>query len=132
MCINLVVTKYDLKSQYAKFMRYVTLNCQQCQSGFSVLSGKLFIKLSKICFLCTHVNQMITQLQFYNIYTNFLSMIYELPKIRKYCQILVLTIIIYKPIVNYHIPTASTCWTILLLTLFLMHPRAQRTLLGVN
>ena len=94
----------------------MTLNCELCQSEFSVLSDRPYIiNLSKISFLCTYVDQMIIQqrfnvllqLQFYNIFTNVLSKvftdilkIYELPKIYnkkpKYCQTFVLTIIIYQ------------------------------------
>ena len=96
----------------------MTLNCELCQSEFSVLSGRLIIKLSKMCFLCTYVDQMIIQqifnvllqLQFHNIFTTVLSIfskvftdilkVYELlkmyNKIPKYCQTLVLTIIIYQ------------------------------------
>ena len=77
----------------------MTLNCELSQSGFSVLSGRLIIKLSKICFLYTYVDQMIIQqrfdvlfqFQFYNIFTNVISIIfkclhyfkalYEVPKI---------------------------------------------------
>ena len=93
----------------------MTLNCELCQSEFSVLSGRIIIKLSKICFLCTYVDQMIIQqrLMFYSkfnftifllmffplfpeVFTNILK-IYELRKINntipKYCQTLVLTII---------------------------------------
>ena len=32
----------------------MTLNSELCQSEFSVLSGRLIIKLSKTCFLCTY------------------------------------------------------------------------------
>ena len=61
----------------------MTLNCELCQSESLILSGRLFIKLSKICFLCTYVHQMIIQqgfnvllqLQFYNVFTNGLSTI---------------------------------------------------------
>ena len=93
----------------------MTLNCKLFESEFSVLSSRLIIrKLSKICFLCTYVDQMIIQhrfnvllqLQFYNIFTNVLSKvftdilkIFELPKIfnkPKYYQTLVFTIIIYQ------------------------------------
>ena len=95
----------------------MTFNCELCQSEFLVFSGRLIIKLSKIYFLCTYVDQMIIQqrfnvflkIQLYNIFTNVLSIIfksftnilkiYEVPKIynkiSKYCQSLVLTIIIY-------------------------------------
>ena len=66
------------------------------------------IKNTIKCDYFSYVNQVITQqrlnvlllLQFYNVFTNFLSMIYELPKIykkvRKYCQTLALAIIIYQ------------------------------------
>ena len=96
----------------------MTLNCELCQSEFSVLSGRLIIKLSKMCFLCTYVDQMIIQqifnvllqLQFHDIFTTVLPIfskvftdilkVYELlkmyNKIPKYCQTLVLTIIIYQ------------------------------------
>ena len=58
----------------------MTLNCELCQSEFSVLYHKrqaYIIKLSKICFLYTYVDQVIIQqkfnvlfqLQFYNIFT---------------------------------------------------------------
>ena len=74
----------------------MTLNCELCHGEFSVLSDRLIIKLSKICFLYTYVDQMIIQqrfnvllqIQFYNIFTNVLSIsftnilqIHELPKI---------------------------------------------------
>ena len=39
----------------------MTLNCELCQSDFSVLSSRLIIKLTKICFLCTYINQMIIE-----------------------------------------------------------------------
>ena len=96
----------------------MTYKCELCQSEFSVLSGRFIIKLSKTCFLCIYVDQVIIQqrfnvllqIQFYNIFTNVLSIISkvftntlktdELPKIYskipKYCQTLVLTIIIYQ------------------------------------
>ena len=95
----------------------MTFNCELRQSEFSVLSGKIITKLSKICFLCTYVYKMIIQqilmfcpkftpaiflLMFFPFFSkvsiNILK-IYELPKIKniipKYCQALVLTIIIY-------------------------------------
>ena len=81
------------------------------------LSDRIIIKLSKICFLCTYVDQMIIQQRlfcskfrftifslmffplFSKVFTNILK-IYELPKINntipKYCQTHVLTIIIYQ------------------------------------
>ena len=39
----------------------MALNCELCQSEFSVLSDRLIIKLSKIYFVCTYVDQMIIQ-----------------------------------------------------------------------
>ena len=53
------------------------------QSEFSVSSGRVIIKLSKICFLGTYTDQMIIQqnfllqIQFYNIFTNALSIIFK-------------------------------------------------------
>ena len=95
----------------------MTLNCELCQSEFSVLSRRIMIKLSKICFLCTYVDQMIIQQRltfcpkfsftifllmffplFSKVFTNILKT-YELLKINtipKFCQTLVLTIIIYQ------------------------------------
>ena len=115
LCINLVVTKYKLQSQADSIM---TLNCELCQSEFWVLSGRLIIKLSKICFLCLYVDQIVIQQRlvfcfkfsftifslmffplFSKVFTNILK-IYELPKtynkILKYCQILFFTIITYQ------------------------------------
>ena len=96
----------------------MTFNCELCQSEFSALSGRIIMKLSKICFLCTYVDKMIIQQGLllcskFSFTTFFLipfplcskvfiniSKIYELPKINntipKYCQTLVLTIIIYQ------------------------------------
>ena len=96
----------------------MTLNCKLRQKEFPVIHGRIFIKLSKICFLCTYVDQLIIQQRlmfgskfrftifllmffplFSKIFTNILK-IYEPPKINntipKYCQTLVLTIIIYQ------------------------------------
>ena len=57
LCINLVITKYKLKSQYVKLTQLwpLTVNCFKLSSQ-SYLAG-----LSKICFFCTNVDQMITQ-----------------------------------------------------------------------
>ena len=57
LCINLVITKYKLKLQYVKLTQLwpLTVNCFK-ESFQSYLAG-----LSKICFLCTYVNQMIVQ-----------------------------------------------------------------------
>ena len=114
-CINLVINKY--KAAICQTDSIMTFNCDLCQNEFSILSGRIIMKLSKICFLCTYVDKMIIQqrLMFCSrfSFTIFLLMffplcskvfidilkIYELPKINntipKYCQTLVLTIIIY-------------------------------------
>ena len=63
----------------------MTLNCVLCQSEFSVSPGSLIIKLSKMCFLCTYVDQMIKlqrfnvllQIQFYNIFNNVPYIIFK-------------------------------------------------------
>ena len=96
-CINLVITKYELKSKYVRVTQLWPLTVN-CQSEFSVLSGRFIIKLLKICFLCTNVDSMIIQQRFnallqihYKIvllffplfskfFTNILK-IYELPEI---------------------------------------------------
>ena len=96
----------------------MTFNCKLCRSEFSVLSSRIIMKLSKICFLCTYIDKIIIQQRLLFCskfsFTIFLVMffplcpkvfadilkIYELPKINntipKYCQTLVLTIIIYQ------------------------------------
>ena len=57
LCISLVITKYKLKSQYVKLTQLwpLTVNC------FKVSSQSYLAGLSKICFLCTYVDQMIIQ-----------------------------------------------------------------------
>ena len=57
LCINLVITKYKLKSQYVKLTQLwaLTVNC------FKVNSQSYLAGLSKMCFLCTYVDQMILQ-----------------------------------------------------------------------
>ena len=93
----------------------MTLNCELRQKEFPVIHGRILIKLSKIC---AYVDQLIIQqrlmlgskfrftvflLMFFplfpKIFTNTLK-IYEPPKtnntLSKYCQTLVLTIIIYQ------------------------------------
>ena len=97
----------------------MTLNCELCESEFSVLSAKLIPKLSKICFHCTCIwtkglysrdlmfwaNFIFTIFSlvfvplFSKDFTDILR-IYELRKIYnkmpKYCKKLVLTIITYE------------------------------------
>ena len=55
--INLVITKHKLKLQYFKLIQLwpLTVNC------FKVSSQSYLAGLSKICFLCTYVDQMIIQ-----------------------------------------------------------------------
>ena len=79
------------------------------------------------------------QLQFYNIFTNVLSKvftdilkIYELPKLYnkmpKYCQTLILTIIIYQANSMSQLHLTFELYPPLL-TLLKMYPRAKKTLL---
>ena len=56
LCINLVITKYKLKSQFKLTQLWpLTVNC------FKVSSQSYLAGLSKICFLCIYVEQMIIQ-----------------------------------------------------------------------
>ena len=92
----------------------MTFNCELCQSEYSVFSGRIIIKLSRICFFCTYVDQMIIQQRlifcskfsftifllmffplFSKVFTNILK-IDEQPKI--YIKIVkeLFTIIIYQ------------------------------------
>ena len=94
----------------------MTFNCELYQSVLNLL-GRIIMKLSKICFLCTYVDKMIIQqrlmfcsklsftiflLIFFPLCSKVFNIlnIYELPKIintiPKYCQTIVLTIIIYQ------------------------------------
>ena len=61
----------------------MTLNCELRQDVFSVLYGKLIIKLPKIYFFCTYVEQIIIQQRF-NVLLQFqffnILKIYELPR----------------------------------------------------
>ena len=55
-CINLVITKNELKPQFVKLTQlWPSTVYELCQKAFLVLSGRLIIKLTKICFLCTHI-----------------------------------------------------------------------------
>ena len=75
--INLVITKYELKSQYVKLTQLWHLNVKCVLS----LIWQACHKIVKICFHCTYVEQMIIQqrfnvllqLQFYNVFINVLS-----------------------------------------------------------
>ena len=76
---NLVITKYELKSQFR--LTQMTLNCELFQSEFPVLSG-LFIKNMfplHICRPndCTTEIIVLCQIQFYNIFTNVLSNVFK-------------------------------------------------------
>ena len=93
--INLVITKYKLKPQYVKLTQLwpLTVNC------FKVNSQSYLAGLSKICFFCIYVDQMIIQqrlvfsfkfsftiflLMFLPLFSKFVTnilKIYELPKI---------------------------------------------------
>ena len=94
LCINLVITKYKLKSQFKLTQLWpLTVNC------FKVSSQFYLADLSKICFLCTYVDKTTIQKRlvfcFKFSFTIFLLMflplfskivtkilkIYELPKI---------------------------------------------------
>ena len=61
----------------------MTFNGELRQSEFSVSSGTVIIKLSKISLLGTYIDQMIIQqnfllqIQFYNTFTNVLSIIFK-------------------------------------------------------
>ena len=108
-CINLVITKYKLKSQFKETQFWpLTVKCFEASSQ-SYLAG-----LSKIYFLCTYVDQMIIQLRllfcfklsltifllmlfplFSNVFTNILK-IYELLTIYNKILKKLFTIIIYQ------------------------------------
>ena len=92
--INVVITKYKLKLQFKLFQLWpLTVNC------FKVSYQSYLAGLSKVCFLCIYVDQMIIQkrllfcfkfsftiflLMFFPIFSNLFTdilKIYELPKI---------------------------------------------------
>ena len=137
LCINLVITKYELKWQFKLTQLWpLTVNC------FSVceLSSQSYLaSLSKVCFLCTYVDQMIIQKRllfcfkfsftifllmffpiFSNVFTNILK-IYELPKIYNKILKKLLTVIIY------HVTTSSGFWNLLK-----MYFWGKKTLLALN
>ena len=125
-CTNLIIIKYELRSQYVKLTQLwpLTVNCVKV--GLSVLSRKLIVKFSKICFFCIYVDQMIIrqrnnaflQLQLYNIFTNV-----GLPSTY-------LKTITYKPtfMSQLHLPFELYPT----LTLLKMCLRSQRTLFAIN
>ena len=82
-CLNKL---YELSTSYYQVQNKVilyqtdsimTLNCELCQSKFLVLSGRFIIKLSKMCFLCTYIDQMIIQQRF-NVFSNFSFTIFSM------------------------------------------------------
>ena len=78
---QLVITKYKLKSQNIKTDSIMTLNCELCQSEFSVLSGRL-IKNTFPLYICRPNDYTIEiivllQIQLYNIFTNVLFIIFK-------------------------------------------------------
>ena len=107
--INVVITKYKLKLQFKLFQLWpLTVNC------FKVSYQCYLAGLSKVCFLCIYVDQMIIQkrllfcfkfsftiflLMFFPIFSNLFTdilKIYELPKIYNKILKKLLTIIIYQ------------------------------------
>ena len=145
--MTLVIAKY--KSSWLNMSSWLimTLNCELCQSDFSDLSGRLIIKLSKIGFLCTYVDQMIIQLRLmfcskfsfrifllmlFPLFSKFFTCIlkiYELPKMDN-SKILPNTCLNnnHSP-GQFYVASPSDFWTIALLTLQKMCPWKKRTLL---
>ena len=127
----------------------MTFKCELLQSEYSVLSGRIITKLSKVCFLCTYVDQMIIQqrfmfcsklkfiiflLMFVPLFSKFfinILKIYGLPMINKmiakYCQKFVLTIAITRLIL-----CNNFIWLLNYTPLLKMCPWGQRTLLTLN
>ena len=92
----------------------MTLNCKLCQSEFSVLSGRIIIILSKICFLCTYTDQMIIQqrLMFCSpfSFTIFLLMFFPL-----FSKVFTTILKIYKlPKIDNTIPIPVVCHRIII------------------
>ena len=102
------------------------------------------IKNTIKCDYFPYVNQVITQqrlnvllqLQFYNIFTNFLFMIYELPKIynkvRKYCQTLALAIIIYQTNCQLPYPNCIQILNYILVNFILNIPQGTKDSFGTK
>ena len=82
-CFNLVSPNTNQSHHVSNWFNYD--HSELCQCGYSVLSGRLIIKLSNICSLCTCVDPMIIQqrfnvvpqLQFYNNFSNVLPIIFK-------------------------------------------------------
>ena len=130
----------------------MTFNYKLCQSKFLVLSSRIIMKLSKICFLCTYIDKTIIQQRLLfcskfsftiflviffplcsKVFADILK-IYELPKIDntipKYCQTHVWTIINYQANSMSQLHLASVF--IPLLTLLKTCPCGQRIFLALN
>ena len=80
LIINVIITKYKLKSKYVKQTQLwpLTVNCFK-QSEFSVLSGRLIKNMFPL-HICrpndyTIEISVLLQIQFYNIFTNIPSII---------------------------------------------------------
>ena len=118
MCINLVVTIYELKSQYIKLTQLwlLTLNCVRVSMPYLAGLHHNIVKNLFLLHICRTKWLYSSDLMFYSnfrftifslmlfplltkVFTDILK-IYELPKIynnrSKFCQKLVLTIIIYQ------------------------------------
>ena len=82
LCINLVITKYKLKSQYVKLTDSImTLNCELFQTEFSVLSGRLIKNMFPL-HICrsndyTIEVSVLLQIEFYNTFTNIPSILFK-------------------------------------------------------
>ena len=105
---------YKYKVTICQTDSIMILNCELFQSEFWVLSGRLIIKLSKICFLCTYVDVIITQyrlvfcfkfsftiflLMFFPLFSKVFFNIFKIDKLpKRYNKILkkLFTIIIYQ------------------------------------
>ena len=132
----------------------MTFNFELCQSEFSVLSSRIIMGLSKICFLCTYVDNVIIQqrlmfcskfnftiflLMFFplcsKVFTNILK-IYELPKtnntLPKYCLNIPTCLNKNQLPGQFYFTTSSGFWIIPLLTLLKMCPWGQRNFLALN
>ena len=131
----------QIKSTICQTNSIMTRNCELFQSEFSVLYGRLIIKLSKICFLWTYVDQMIIQqrilfcfkfsftiflLVFFPLFSKFSTNILEIYEIAEIYNIhkKLFTIIIYL----FNSVTTSSGFQ----TLLKIYTWGQRTLLALN
>ena len=111
LCINLVITKKKLRSQYIKLTQLwpITVNCFKVSSQFHLAGlSKMFpLHIYRPNDYTIEISVLL-QIKFYNIFTNVSSIIfrvvtnilkvYELPKIYKILIIIIFffTIIIYQ------------------------------------